>query len=610
MPGQRWTDLPPAARAASHPVQQQRNLLAGAPLFTPQNRTHACESAAIRSGDKTTSDRMPSYRNVRRFRASILREIETTRCVRVAAMATVISAALRCSLAKTGRCSEFYDRVMIAPVGSLPAFDRRGVAGVASAVGLLLFVFSGRYGYHRDELYFIASGRHLAWGYPDQPVMTPLLARLMTGISSTSLVVLRLPSDLAAATTVFFAGLTARELGFGRAPQVLTSAVMAMSGLVLASGHLLSTETFNLTAWTITVWLGLRALRTGDERWWLAVGVATGVGLFDSDLVFFLGASVLVGVAATGPRTLLRSPWLLAGVAAAVGMWTPYLVWQARHGWPQLTIARNIAHGGSGTSAPRAAFLPEQLLLAGPWLSPFLVVGVVVLWRRRDLQWVRPFVVALLVLVVVFIVTGAKPYYLGGMFPLLFAAGADAIWAWSRRRNPLRRTVGIALLGVLSLPGLLVVLPVLPIGVVHDTPIVAANYDAGETIGWPAYVAEIAQVYQRVPPEQRASAIVLASNYGEAGAAQRYGPGHGLPAIYGVQNAFWLWGPPPATARTVVAVGFDRSQLTALFEHVTFETDLNNHQSIDNDEQGVSVSLCTGLRQPWSTTWRNLRDYG
>lgn len=495
-------------------------------------------------------------------------------------------------------------------VRPLPAFDRRGVGLVAVVVAALLLVVSGRYGYHRDELYFIACGHRLAWGYPDQPVLTPLLARLMTEISSTSLVVLRLPSDLAAAVTVFVTGLTARELGFERPVQVLASAAMALSSLLLATGHLLSTSTFNLTAWTVVIWLGLRALRSGDDRWWLLAGVFTGLGLFDSDLMFFLAVAVLLGLLVVGPRRLLVSPWLIAGVAVALAMWAPYLVWQAHHGWPEFAIARSIANGGSGTSAPRAAFLPEQFLLAGPWLSPFLVAGVVVLCRRRELRWAWPFLVAFAVLIVVFLVTDGKPYYLGGMFPLLFAAGADAIWAWGRRGQVRRRAVGIALLGVFSLPDIVITLPVVPVSVLHKTPIVAINYDAGETIGWPAYVAEIAQVYRRVPLSERAGAIVLASNYGEAGAVERYGAPQGLPTVYGVQNAFWLWGPPPPTTRAAIAVGFTRSQLTPIFRNVAFRIDLNNHLSVNDDEQGEPVYVCSGLRQPWTRVWRSLRDYG
>jgi hypothetical protein len=432
----------------------------------------------------------------------------------------------------------------------------------------------------------------------------------MTGISATSVAVLRLPSDLAAGATLVFTGLTAREMGFGRGPQVLATGAMALTGVLLGTGHLLSTSTFDLTAWTVLVWVGLRAVRSGDERWWLAAGVATGIGLLDSDLIFFLAVALLIGLLVTGPRRILTSPWLIAGVVVALAMWTPYLVWQAQHDWPELAIAHSIANGGSATSAPRWALLPEQFLMSGPWLSPFWIVGLVVLLRREQLRWVRFNLVALVALVVIFTVTGGKPYYLAGMFPLLFAAGGDAIWAWSRRENTRRRATRVTLLGVLSLPTILVTLPVVPVGDLHKTPIVAVNSDAGESVGWPAFVDEIAGVYNRIPAQGRGHSVVLASNYGEAGAVQLYGPKLGISATYSVDNAYWLWGPPPPTASIAVTVGFDRSQLTTIFRHVQFGTDLDNHQSVNDNEQGAPVYLCSGLRHSWKTIWRGIRYYG
>jgi hypothetical protein len=102
-------------------------------------------------------------------------------------------------------------------------------------------------------------------------------------------------------------------------------------------------------------------LRTGDDRLWLVVGIVAGIGLFDSDLIAFLLAAVVVGLAVAGPRRPFGTVWLYAGGAIAIGLWLPYLVWQASHGWPELAIARSIASGGSGTSAPRWALLPLQL---------------------------------------------------------------------------------------------------------------------------------------------------------------------------------------------------------------------------------------------------------
>ena len=492
----------------------------------------------------------------------------------------------------------------------LPDFASAPVLGIAAALAALLVAFSGRYGYHRDELYFLVCGQHPAWGYPDQPPLVPLLARLMSSLDATSLVLLRLPSALASAALVAVTGLLARELGVQRAAQVLAAASISVAAVVLGAGHLLSTTTFGLPVWALICWLVVRILRTGDDRLWLAVGLAAGLGLLDSDLVVFLLFAIVAGLAIAGPRRPLRSGWLYAGGLIALVMWLPYLLWQARHGWPELVISRSIATGGSGTSAPRWQLLPQQLVLVSPYLAPVWVTGLVRLLRRLALRWCRAFGVAYLVLVAVFLITGGKPYYLAGMFPLLLAAGAQPVVEWTRRgRSRLRRAlVGAAV--VLSLTSLPIVLPIVPVGSVRHTPIVALNYDAGETIGWPAYVREIGAVYATLRPARRASTIVLASNYGEAGAVDRFGSADGLPAAYGVHNGFWYWGPPPASATAAVAVGFDHGTLARVCGTLRLAGHLDNHVGVADDEQGAPVWVCSALRAPWPVFWPRLRVLG
>ena len=510
----------------------------------------------------------------------------------------------------TGGVGERRDDAPEAGAAGLPVFARGPVTAVAVALAALLAVFAGRYGYHRDELYFLACGRHLAWGYPDQPPLVPVIAWLMSHLAPGSLVMLRLPSALASGALVVLTGLIARELGARRGGQALAAVCVAVAPVVIGSGHLLSTTTFGLPAWALVLWLVLRILRTGNDRLWLLTGLVTGAGLFDSDLIAFLLSAIVTGLAIAGPRRPLRSPWLYAGGAVALAMWAPYLAWQAGHGWPELAVAASIANGGSGSSAPRWEILPYQLLLIGGWLSPVLVAGLVRLLRGGPLRWCRCLGVGFVVLVVVFTVTGGKPYYLAGTYPVLLAAGAQPAVDWARRGRARLRPGLLTAAAAVTLIAIPVTLPVVPVAGVHATPIVALNYDAGETIGWPAFVREIAAVYRSLPAPQRAAAIVLGSNYGESGAVDRFGRGDGLPPAYGVHNGYWEWGPPPASATVAVAVGFSRPALAPFCGTLRLAAHLDNHLGVGDDEQGAPVWVCSALRTTWPVIWQHLHNIG
>jgi 4-amino-4-deoxy-L-arabinose transferase-like glycosyltransferase len=495
-----------------------------------------------------------------------------------------------------------------APAGPAPLPDL-ALAPVLAVAGLLtvvLIAFSARYGYHRDELYFIASGKHLAWGYPDQPPFVPLIARLMTDRAPGSLVLLRLPSAIAGAALVVLTGLLTRELGGRRTAQVLAAAVIAAAPVVIGASHLLSTTTFDLPAWALLSLILLRILRTGHARLWPVAGLVAGVALLDTDLIAFLIVAVVAGIGLAGPRRTFRSGWFYAGGAIALALWTPYLAWQASHGWPELAVAHSIAAGNSGTSAPWWLIVPEQLVLVPVYFAPVWMTGLVRLFRDPALRWCRAVGVAYPVLAVAFMFTGGKPYYLAGMFPVLLAAGAQPTVAWAARGRHRSRLVAAGL--VLSMLELPITLPVLPVSVVHDTPIVALNYDAGETIGWPAFVAEIGAVYRSLPTRQRTTAIVLTSNYGEAGAIDRFGRADGLPAAYSGHNAFWYWGPPPASATTAVVVGYARAQL-GFCRTVRLAAYLNNHQDVSDQEQGAPVWICQPDRS-WAAIWPSQRYFG
>ncbi|WP_104524256.1 ArnT family glycosyltransferase [Blastococcus atacamensis] len=487
-----------------------------------------------------------------------------------------------------------------------PAAAIRPLVALGAAVTVLLLGVAGRYGYSRDELYFLRAGRELAFGYVDQPPLTPAVARLMDGLFPGSLTALRAPSALAAGLVVVLTGLLAREFRASQAGQLLAAACIAVSSIVLIVGHVLSTTTLDLLAWTALSWLLVRSLRDGGAIW-LATGALAGVALQNKVQPAFLLAAVLLGVLAAGPRAALRSSWPWLGGLVALAVWTPNPVWQATHGWPQLELAEALAAGSSGTSEPWYLFLPFQLVMVSPLLVPVWAAGLWRLARDPDLRTWRAFAVAYAVLAVVFLLTGGKPYYLAGLYPVLLAAGAAPVLSWVRR-GASRLRVGLltaALALSLAIDATLG-LPLVPVDRLADTPVPDLNYDAAETVGWPRFAAAVERARNQLPAGARV--VVLTGNYGEAGAVDRYAPQLG-PAFSG-HNAYGDWGPPPEDADAAVVVGLPRGDLERWFGSVEAAGRIDNGVGLDNEEQGETVWLATGRQVPWSQIWPQLRRLG
>ena len=328
-----------------------------------------------------------------------------------------------------------------------------------------------------------------------------------------------------------------------------------------------------------------------------------GVALLNKPLPAFLALGLLAGVVISGPRRLLRNPYVLGGSAIALALFAPWIVWQARHGWPQIDVSRSIASGGSASSQPWWTIVPFQALLVGPLLAPVWIAGLVRLFRDPAVRDCRFLAWAWVVLAVVFMASGGKPYYLAGLLPAFVGAGAAPVDRWlDRGARTLRIGVLAGAVAVSGAIGAVVALPLLP---ERDTgPVIALNPDLGETIGWPAFARTVAKAY----PEGTRAAI-LTRNYGEAGAIDRYGPALGLPHAYSGHNAYGDWGPPPDGSAPVVAVGLRPRDLVHL-RACRVAARIDNGVGVDNDEQGARVLVCRGPARSWRQEWPALRHLG
>lgn len=481
------------------------------------------------------------------------------------------------------------------------------VVGVALATTAVLLSTAGRYGFHRDELYFLDCARHLQWGFTDQPPLTSLLVRLSVLLfGDGSPFGIRVVPGLAAGVTVVLVALVARELGGGPVAQRVAATVVALSPFVLMAMHRMTTSAVNIAVEIALSLLFLRILRTRDASVWVAIGVVAGIGLENKDLVLLTVISWLVAIVLTGQRDILLRRWFVAGCAVAFLLCLPNLVWQATHGWPQLVMAQRISAVEGGQA--RWSLLPFQVLVANPVLVPITIAGIVFVVRAGSRRPARTLGWAGLAVVGIVLVTGGKVHYAAPVTLTMMGAGGVATEAWLSRGPRRRRRWAVGLLmvlaAVLAIP---LSLPLLPARSLLHSPVRAINYGAGETAGWPQLVEQVAAAYHALPAKQRRRAVLYADTYGEAGALDLYGKRRGLPSAYSADLSYADWGPPPEVSHVAVVVG----RATSLRHACSTSTLLGRVGGVLtqlNGEYGSPIWLCGGIGS-WHAVWPDLRRY-
>jgi hypothetical protein len=487
----------------------------------------------------------------------------------------------------------------------LPPFAWREVGVVAAVAAVALAVSLNRYGFFGDELYFLAAGRRLSVGYADQGPVLPALARLADLIAPGALWVLQLPAALVTLGALLLSAQLAREFGGGRAAQVTATLAFATSPVLMLQGTVLATDTIDPALWVLIAWLVARWVRTRRDRllWW--AGVATAVDMQVKWLIPFWWMAVALGVLWYGPRDLLRRPALWAGAALTVVTMIPNLVWQSRHGWPQLRMGGEVAaeQGAIG----RVTFVPTAAVYAGALGVVLLLCGVVALWRWEPLRPWRFLAPVLPVTMVAFVATDGRPYYLCGVYPVVSAAAA----VWWTRAGTRRRTVVTGALAAISTLLVVSAMPWRPASWLSPAPSDSRAALALTTygrFGWPRLRADVAAAYRGLSAADRSRAVVVAQTYWQASALDVARADYGLPPVYSADRGFGYFGVPPDTATTVVWVGGDRADLLARYADVRAIGRVDAKSGMRGATRDVTIWRCASPRLPWSTAWPGMQS--
>jgi 4-amino-4-deoxy-L-arabinose transferase-like glycosyltransferase len=491
------------------------------------------------------------------------------------------------------------------------------------------------YGFFRDELYFIICGLHPQFGYVDQPPVVPLLAAL-TQLGGHSLFLLRAVPAICAAGGAYATVLLVNEFGGGTFAQVLATIAFIGSPVLMAFGMKVGADEIGLWLWPLIALLVLRIARGADPRTWLTVGALAGIAGESKYTALFFFVALLAGLLATPERRILRSRWALAGTALGLAIVLPNFLWQAANGFPMWELLEAGQHGKNVIVSP-PIYLLQQLALMNPYLAPVWIVGLVWLLRMPRVRFLG---LAYVVLIAEMLVLHGKHYYPADVYPILIAAGAVPIEAWTRRIAAARigtaRTVTVtvtvrvaciayaavfaALLVPLELPVLsetqlvayqqaviarIVPLPKNALASEHNAaPEIGSDY--ADMHGWPEFAAAVRTAYLSIPPKTRAGTVVFAMNYGEASALRFFAPD--VPTISG-HNQFWLWGYGGANGDTILELGgscwasdhgFARADVVARYA-TTLPV-----MGYENDR---TFLVCRGRRLSMPVLWEDSKTY-
>ena len=493
-----------------------------------------------------------------------------------------------------------------------------------STLALLVHLLTnGRYGYFRDELYYIACGRHLAFGYVDQPPLSILLLRLSQLLLGDSLFAIRLLPALAGAAIVALTGMIAREMG-GRSWAVALACAGSLCALFnLAVGNFFSMNAFEPLFWMGAAYLLVRIINGGSPTLWLWLGVLLGLGLENKHSTAFFGAGILVGLLLTPERRHFANKWIWLGGVIAFAIALPNILWQALHHWPTYELLSNIAHSNKNVALSPAQFIAQQINFMNPATLPLWLGGLVWLFGSRAGRRYCAIGIIYLVTLAEFIILHGKSYYLAPAYPMLFAAGGVAIERVFAARYTWLKPILLATIlmaGALFAP---VIVPILPpdklvayMRAIHfEPPRTETSHTAilpqvfADQFGWEQMVGSVAHVYHHLRPEDEKRAAIFCENYGEAGAIDFFGPKLGLPpAISGHQNYF-LWGPRDWTGEVILVLDTNDDDERELFGSVEDLGQVVSSPWAMPFERRSHIYLCRDLKISVREFWPRVKNW-
>jgi hypothetical protein len=473
--------------------------------------------------------------------------------------------------------------------------------GAAAGIIALHLATNGTLGFHTDELYYLACGRHPAFGYVDFPPVVPLLARLETGLLGVSPWTLRVLPSLLGGFLVALSGAYVRRLGGSLRLQGIALLTAIAAPYLLGSNWVFQTVTFDQVTWMVALYWVLGLLIDRRPRYWIYLGITLGIGLEVKYTIVGLIAGIGIAVFLTPSlRTELRTkyPWIAAALALLI--WAPNLAWQVLEGFPTLIYIVN--HGGGG-GGPVAYLIQFGVYFS--FLIPLWLAGMISLFRSRLL---RPVGIACAVPLLMFLFVG-KSYYAAGTIPIALAQGLMAISQIKRPRLRSGLEIAVVVTTVLEfVTFFFLVVPVTPPDRIHALSLDSINEVFADSVGWDDIAHQVTTIYDDLPASERSSTVVISAYYGVPGALDVYDKPSDRPTAVSPQLSDWYWLPNNLTATDALMVDYQPSDVAWMCTSPKLLAHLTVPYHVAGLEQGAPVTFCQ-LKAPIPQIWDKLRNF-
>ena len=473
------------------------------------------------------------------------------------------------------------------------------------------------YGFHRDELLYLAMGDHLDLFRMQFPPLIAVLGRLAKALPIDTLSAIHLLAALAGTAVVGIGVAITRRLGGGRHAQVLAALGLVVGPFSLRTAALFQPVVFEVLWWSLGTLAFVALLDGGTRRWWIVFGIAAGLGGLTKFSAAIFGGAMTLGVLASPLRLDLRTRWPWIAVLVGGLMASPSVFGQMYWDWPFLAQQQVLRETQLDRITP-TDFLVGQLFLTGT-ASPLLLAGIIGLFASTAMSRFRGVGLAVIAATASLLMLHGKAYYLGPMHPPLLAAGSAVAGNWLAKRRWAWwgalswGAVGGALLLPMGIP----ILPPADMAryaeAIGETRAVTTNrgtilplpQDYADMLGWREQSAEVARIYDALPESERNRAVILGGNYGRAGALAVYHEDFGLPYPVSRHGDFWAWGPGVGDPSVVIIVGGSVEELRPLFEEVVEAGRVSTPLGVE-EEQDVHIHACRKPREPFQLLWDRL----